>query len=414
MSFTRTTFAARRALPACATALLLLLTGAGTAPAAPPQGPAVNAAAAVPARAPSDPAGALDAGTVARLDTAIAAVMEKAGIPGASVGLWVPGRGAYVRSFGVADRRDGAPLKPDMYSRIGSVTKTFTVTGVLQLVDRGLVGLDDPISQYVDGVPGGERVTVRQLAAMRSGLYDYTSDPTFLDALRADPHRAYAPRQLLGYAFAHPPNFAPNAKWEYSNTNTVLLGLLVEKVSGKSLAAYLEERVFAPLGLDSTTLPAGSAFPDPHPQGYTTFSPDGAVVEATDWNPSWAWAAGAIVSDLEDLRAWVPALVDGRLLKPATQAERLRTEPVGVPGVGYGLGIARVDGWLGHNGELPGYETIAAGLPGSGVTLVVLVNSDIDRGGSLSTLIGRAVTQIVTPEHVWNLPSPSQVGENRR
>ncbi|MFF3020228.1 serine hydrolase domain-containing protein [Streptomyces sp. NPDC057939] len=407
MSSTRTTFAGRRALPACAAALLLLLAGAGTAPAAPPHTPLTVTAAAVPGRADLDPA------TVARLDAAIAAVMDDADIPGVSVGLWIPGRGEYVKSFGVADRSSGEALKTGMYSRIGSVTKTFTVTGVLQLVDRGLVALDDPISKYVDGVPGGERVTVRQLAAMRSGLYDYTSDPKFLDALRADPHRAFTPRQLLGYAFAHPPQFAPDAKWEYSNTNTVLLGLLVEKVSGKSLAGYLRERVFAPLGLDSTSLPAGSAFPDPHPQGYTTFSPDGAVVEATDWNPSWAWAAGAVISDLEDLHAWVPALVDGRLLKPATQAERLRTGPVGYPGVEYGLGIARVDGWLGHNGELPGYETIAAGLPGSGVTLVVLVNSDVDRGGSLSTRIGQAVTEIVTPEHVWTLPSPSQVGEGR-
>ncbi|MFD9452805.1 serine hydrolase domain-containing protein [Streptomyces sp. NPDC059985] len=408
MFSTRTTFAARRALPAGAAALLLLLAGAGTAPAAPPRVPAAVTAAGVPGRADLDP------GTVARLDAAITAVMEDADIPGVSVGLWIPGRGEYVKSFGVADRSGDAPMKTGMYSRIGSVTKTFTVTGVLQLVDRGLVALDDPISKYVDGVPGGARVTVRQLAAMRSGLYDYTSDQGFLDALRADPHRAFTPRQLLGYAFAHPPQFAPNAKWEYSNTNTVLLGLLVEKVSGKSLSAYLEERVFEPLGLDSTSLPAGSAFPDPHPQGYTTFSPGGAVVEATDWNPSWAWAAGAVISDLKDLRAWVPALVDGRLLKPATQAERLRTGPVGYPGVAYGLGIARVDGWLGHNGELPGYETIAAGLPGSGVTLVVLVNSDIDRGGSLSTRIGRAVTEIVTPEHVWTLPSPSQVGESRR
>ncbi|MET9606330.1 serine hydrolase domain-containing protein [Streptomyces sp. NPDC006512] len=406
----------RRALPACAAALLLVLAGAGTAPAAAPAVPGAAVpgtvvAAAAPGRADLDP------GTVARLDAAITAVMEKAGIPGVNVGVWIPGRGDYVRSFGVADRRDRTPLKTDMYSRIGSVTKTFTVTGVLQLVDRGLVGLDDPIAKYVDGVPGGGGITVRQLAAMRSGLYDYTSDPKFLDSLRADPRRSYTPRQLLAYAFAHPPVFAPGAEWQYSNTNTVLLGLLVEKVSGQPLAGYLREHVFAPLGLDSTSLPAGSAFPEPHASGYTSFSPSGAVVEATDWNPSWAWAAGAVVSDLEDLRAWVPALVGGRLLEPATQAERLELGPVGYPGVSYGLGIAGVNGWLGHNGELPGYETVAAGLPGKdgkdGAVLVVLINSDVDRGGSLSTQIGRAVTQIVTPDHVWTLPSPTQVGENR-
>ncbi|MEV7726544.1 serine hydrolase domain-containing protein [Streptomyces sp. NPDC087917] len=400
-----------RALPACAAALTLLMAGSGVAPAsaaaAPPAGPTTVAAA--PASVPAD----LDPGTVRRLDTAIAAVMEKADVPGVNIGLRIPGRGEYVKAFGVADVKTGVPMKTDMYSRIGSVTKTFTVTGVLQLVDRGLVGLDDPISKYVAGVPGGEHVTVRQLAGMRSGLFNYTDDEKFLAELRADPHRAFTPREVLTYAFAHPPNFAPGAKWQYSNTNTVLLGLLVEKVSGQPLAGYLREHVAAPLKLNSTALPSGSAFPEPHAHGYTTFSPGGKVVDATDWNPSWGWAAGAMTSDLEDLGAWVPALLDGRLLKPATQAQRLCTEPTGFPGVSYGLGIAEFNGWVGHNGDLPGYETIAVGLPATGATLVILINSDTDRGGSLSSQVANAVTKIVTPAHVWALPPAAKTGETK-
>lgn len=347
-----------------------------------------------------------DPATVRKLDAAITEVMKQTGMPGLNIGLWMPGRGVYEKSFGIADRQTGTPMKSDLHSRIGSVTKTFTVTGLLQLVDQGEVGLDDPVSRYVSGVPGGDSITLRQLADMRSGLFDYTTDKKWLDGLRADPHRTYTPRQLVDVAFGHPPNFKPGAKWEYSNTNTVLLGMLVEKVSGQSLADYLREHVFAPLKLNATSLPGDSAMPDPHAHGYTDFTPKGTVADATNWNPSWAWAAGAVISDLDDLHAWAPALADGRLLTPKTQAERLRTLPIGaVPGASYGLGILDFNGWLGHNGELPGYETIAAQLPAEKATLVVLVNSDVDyRGKNLSSMIGNAVTSIVTPDHLWPAP----------
>ncbi|KOU21226.1 beta-lactamase [Streptomyces sp. WM6372] len=376
----------RRAGVPAGVALLLAALCAGTGPAA--------------VREDFDPA------TVQKLDAAITDIMKQTGMPGLDIGLWMPGRGVYEKSFGIADKRTGTPMKSDLYSRIGSVTKTFTVTGVLQLVDQGKVGLDDPISRYVSGVPGGNSITLRQLAQMRSGLFDYTTDKAWLAGLRADPHRTYTPRRLVDVAFRHPPNFRPGAKWQYSNTNTVLLGMLVEKVSGQSLADYLREHVFAPLKLDDTSLPGDGALPDPHAHGYTDFTPEGTVADATNWNPSWAWAAGGIVSDLDDLHSWAPALADGRLLTRTTQAERLRTLPVGaIPGASYGLGILDFNGWLGHNGELPGYETIAAQLPAEKATLVVLINSDIDhRGKNLSSMIGNAVTSIVTPGHLWPAP----------
>lgn len=226
-----------------------------------------------------------DPATVRKLDAAITEVMKQTGMPGLNIGLWMPGRGVYEKSFGIADRQTGTPMKSDLHSRIGSVTKTFTVTGLLQLVDQGEVGLDDPVSRYVSGVPGGDSITLRQLADMRSGLFDYTTDKKWLDGLRADPHRTYTPRQLVDVAFGHPPNFKPGAKWEYSNTNTVLLGMLVEKVSGQSLADYLREHVFAPLKLNATSLPGDSAMPDPHAHGYTDFTPKGTVADATNWNP---------------------------------------------------------------------------------------------------------------------------------
>ncbi|MFE3789250.1 serine hydrolase domain-containing protein [Streptomyces goshikiensis] len=381
-----------------AASLLLTALCAGQAPAATPPGPVdINPAVA------------------GRLDAAITSAMREAAIPGVGVGLWIDGDDPYVRSFGTSDKATGVPFKTDMHTRIGSVTKTFAITALLQLVDDGKVRLDAPVSTYLDGVPGGERITVRQLADMRSGLYNYTEDPRWLATFKADPHRAWTPRELLAIAFRHPADFPPGARWAYSNTNTVLLGVLVEKISGQPLHTYLKQHVFEPAGLAATSLPTGAEIASPFVHGYTNFTPDGATVDASTWNPSWGWAAGAATSTMDDLRSWVPTLVSGRLpdggrlLEPATQAQRLRVLPTGYPDVRYGLGIADIDGWVGHNGELPGYETIAVRLPQARATLVIVVNSDVDgRFGSLSGLIANAVTKIVTPEHVWALPAAAQ------
>ncbi|UUN26653.1 serine hydrolase [Streptomyces sp. FIT100] len=380
-----------RTLLATLAALLLVTTGTAAAPAG---------------TARQD----LDAATVERLDRAITGTMKRAGIPGVIVGLWMPGRGTYVRAFGVSDETTGAPMKTGLHMRIGSVTKTFTVTGLLQLVDQGRVGLDDPIAEYVDGVPEGERITLRRLAGMRSGLFNYSDDPGFQRSLESDPQRTFTPRQLLDYAFAHPLGFAPGTRFQYSNTNLILLGLVIEKVTGQPVGAYLEQHVYEPLGLARTSFPTDNTIPDPHAQGYTNATPTGATTVATHWNPSWAWSAGAMISDLEDLRTWAPALASGKpLLTPETQRQRLAFAPTGFTDIGYGLGIFRDHGWVGHNGELPGYEALAVHLPSEDATLVVLVNSDVDyRGDAFSTLIGKAVTEIVTPDNVFTLPAAAQ------
>ncbi|MEV6782408.1 serine hydrolase domain-containing protein [Streptomyces sp. NPDC051098] len=349
-----------------------------------------------------------DAGTVERLDEAITKTMKETGIPGLNISLSIPGRGLYEKSFGVSDTKTGTPMKADLYTRIGSITKTFTVTGVLQLVDQGKVGLDDPISRYVSGVPNGQNITVRQLAELHSGLFDYVEDKQWFADLRADPHRAYTPRQLLDIAFAHPPTFTPGAKWQYSNTNLVLLGLLVEKVSGQRLADYLQQHVFAPLKLDDTSLPSDSAMPDPHAHGYSDVTPDGSVADATNWNPSWAWASGAAISNMKDMKTWAPALLEGNLLTKKTQAERLHTISIGSPGFSYGLGLLNTGGWLGHNGDLPGYESIAVQHPADKAVLVVLINSDVNyQDKNDSSIIANTVTSIVTPDHPWPTPLPA-------
>lgn len=340
-----------------------------------------------------------------RLDTAIRQVMRETKAPGVIVGLSASGKGTYVRAFGVADKATGAPMKPDLSMRIGSETKTFTVTALLELVDQGKAGLDDPIAKYVDGVPNGDRITLRDLAGMRSGLYDYSDDKAFSKALITNPRRPFTPRELLAYSFEHPVQFQPGARFQYSNTNIILLGLVVEKVGGLPLHEFIQRNVLEPAGLRHTVLPTGAAFPNPHAHGYTNQTASGAVEDATDWNPSWGWAAGAMISNLQDLRAWARVLATGTLLTPKTQAERLRTRPTTIPGAGYGLGVFNVRSWIGHNGSLPGYQSLTVYLPEEQATLVILINTDISHDGAQpSTLFGKAITRIVTPDHVFDLP----------
>lgn len=347
----------------------------------------------------------VDAAVAQRLDDAITKAMDQTGVPGSIVGIWGPG-GEYIRAFGVADQAGGAPMQTDFYHRIGSQTKTFTVTGVLQLADQGKLGLDDPIAEFVDGVPEGDKITLRQLARMQSGLANFSDSVDFQQALFADPYRNFTPQELLDYAFAEPAKFAPGEGFLYCNTNTVLLGLAVEKVSGQALPDYIRDHITTPLGMSHTSFPTTNAFPDPHAQGYTSQDPDNSEVVATDWNPSWAWAAGAMISTLEDMHIWAPALATGKLLTPEMQAQRLQT--VTTPGMpaqdGYGVGLFKLGGWIGHNGSLPGYQTVSVYLPEKQTSLVIFTNTDISSNGQEpSTLMAKAITEIISPENIYTM-----------
>jgi D-alanyl-D-alanine carboxypeptidase len=347
---------------------------------------------------------------VQRLDDAIHQAMRAAAIPGAIVGVWGPD-GSFVRAFGVADTTTNAPMKTDFYSRIGSETKTFTVTAVLQLADEGKLGLDDPIGKFVGGVPQGDKITLRQLARMQSGLFNYSASPAFQKAMFADPRTPFTPQELLEFAFAQPNQFPPGESFEYCNTNTVLLGLVVAKISGQPLHDYVRDHILTPLNMADTSFPTTNAFPKPHAQGYTVQTADGKRTTATDWDPSWAWAAGAMISTLDDLHIWAPALATGRLLTPQMQAQRLET--VGSPGMppddGYGLGIFNLGGWIGHNGSLPGYQTVAVYLPQKQTTMVILLNTDIENhGNEPGTTVATAITKVLTPDHIYALGADVQ------
>jgi D-alanyl-D-alanine carboxypeptidase len=352
----------------------------------------------------------LNADMKLKIDAALVQAMTAASVPGVMLGVWGP-NGHYERAYGVADKSTRAPMQTSFYSRIGSVTKTFTVTGVLQLADQNKVGLDDPIGKYIDGVPHGDAITLRELARMQSGLANFTDNPQFQQAFFADPRRSFSPQELLGYSFSQPPTFAPGADFQYCNTNTILLGLVVEKISGQSLPEYVRVHILTPLGMSQTSFPTTNAFPDPHAQGYTNQTANDAETTATDWDPTWAWAAGAMISTLHDMHSWAPALATGKLLSPQMQAQRLQTVPgKGLPPPdGYGLGIFNLGGWIGHNGSLPGYQSVVVYQPDTRQTLVILTNTDINyQGNEPSTTLANAVTKVLTPDHVYALGSQVQ------
>ncbi|QFZ17937.1 serine hydrolase domain-containing protein [Saccharothrix syringae] len=252
----------------------------------------------------------------------------------------------------------------DGHFRIGSVTKTFVATVVLQLVDEGRVALDDPVARYVDGVPKGDRITVRQVLDHTSGLYDYAHDEGWsTNRWRGTARfRSYRPQELLDAAFSHPSNFDPGQGWRYSNTNYVVAGRIIERITGRPYGAEITTRIIEPLGLEHTSLPGNRpTLPHPHARGYTEV--DGRLVDATLMNPSLDWAAGEMISTTSDLDRFLEALLGGHLTSAESLAAMRTTTPTGSI-FAYGLGLQRYDlpcgrSVWGHGGELIGYLTYA-------------------------------------------------------
>lgn len=342
-----------------------------------------------------------DATRDAQLSEAITQAWHTTAAPGVIVGIWTNGRAPYVQAFGTADATTNQAMATNLYMRIGSVTKTFTVTAVLELVDRGEVGLDDPIAKYIPAVPGGDKVTVRDLADMRSGIPSYTKNDAWLEKWMANPTAPWTPQQLLAYSDEEKPLFDPGTSFDYSNTNTVLLGLLVEQVSHEPLDQYIRQHIVEPLHLRHTSFPTTAAFPSPHAQGYTNQTPTGALATATDWDPTWGWAAGAMISTVQDMGTWAKALATGALLSKKTHAAQLTFPDMTSVG-GYGVGIVTVHGWLGHTGSIPGYQTLVVYEPQTQTSLVVMVNGDIPPNGQTPRdVIGLAITKVITPDHLY-------------
>lgn len=329
-------------------------------------------------------------------------------IPGAYVALWLPSTAPFVDSIGYADVASRAPFVFADRFRIGSITKTFVVTILLQLVDEGRVRLDDPLSRFTLGfnVPNGDHITVRELCEMRSGLYEAYNTPE-LQQMNLSPQTHVDPRQLVSWALRQKSLFAPGAHYSYSNTNYLLLGLIIESLTNDTLGNQIRKRILSPLGVRDTSFPLYDPdMPTPFAHGYAP-GPMGWQDISVYLPPSLTWAAGSMISTVPDMKRWVESYVTGTLNKAATQRERLHCLPTGDQGLGYGLGVGCSGGWYGYTGGLPGYNVAAYYLPSKDVTLVVVVNAQrhSSKTGAHVTFdtanaIARDVTKLVTPQNV--------------
>jgi D-alanyl-D-alanine carboxypeptidase len=341
-----------------------------------------------------------------KLESTVQTLIDEYKIPGVVIGLWIPNKVEWVVALGVADKKTKEKMSITDHFRIGSLTKLFTVTALLQLSDQGKVSLDDKIGKYIQNVPNGDKITLRQLANMTSGLPSYTENEAWVKEMLKGKNRQWQPQELLDVAFSMPLLAKPGKKFHYCNTNTILLGLVIEKVSGMSLGEYFKKNIFNPLTLSNTSFPLDNKMPEPFAHGYSVQTLTNVEEDVSLNNPSWGFAAGQLISNLEDLKIWAEALGTGELLSKKAFKERLTwlTIPPNTKSKKYGLGIGFNNGWLMHTGELPGYNSIVAYLPEEKGIFVCLVNSDIpikikDKDVSPANLIFESIAKIAFPKH---------------
>ncbi len=360
-------------------------------------------------------------------------------IPGAVILLRTP-QGELTISYGTTKLGGTTPPDADTHFRIASNTKTMTAAVVIELAQEGKLRLDDLVSKYVPGVPNGGNISIAELLEMRSGLYNYTSAPAFSASIDRNPRKVWSVAELLAIAFAHPPNFAPGTAFEYDNTNYVLLGLIAEKVDDKPLAQVMHDRLFGPLRLQQTVLPApaDNAIPDPYSHGYMYGSSSVALVGSPPYSPevqaaaragtlmpndytgvnhSFAAGAGGVISTARELATWIQALVSGGVLDATYQRRWLDSlqpeDPTKPGGQQYGYGISKLrwgpNAMYFHGGETPGYNSFMGYDPSNQVTLVVWTNLTVslDERPTANTLMLRILDQIYAVSPLRPVASPA-------
>lgn len=320
------------------------------------------------------------------------------GTPGA-LALAVDRDGAWYGRSGTADLRTGRPRVAEERFRTGSVTKPFLATVLLQLTADPAYGmsLDDPVDKWLPGLVrgnghDGSRITLRQLLQHTSGIYSYNQDAGFQAKFKGEAfleHRfdGATPRELVDIAMSHRPDFEPGREWKYSNTNYVLVGMVIERATGGSYAEQVRERIIEPLRLRGTSLPGTDpTLPRPHARHYSTLGakePGSRLYDVTEYDPSITGASGEIISTVRDMSTFMRALVRGELL-PAAQQREMFTPTGPAEAVGYGLGITRFTlcgpgrertVW-GHNGDVPSSLSVAVSTADGRHTLALNRNGD--------------------------------------
>jgi CubicO group peptidase (beta-lactamase class C family) len=371
----------------------------------------------------SVPARSVEIAGTDRSDTADAILaltqeaMEQQHLRAVIVRVVVGGHEVVTAAFG--ESMTGVAATPDMHFRNGAVAISYVATLLLQLADRGTVGLDDPISRWMPDLPEADDVTLRMLANMTSGYPDYVQNPELLAMLDDDPFRQFTADELISLGLSQPRTFAPGTNWDYSHTNIVILGRILEEITGLPLAQQMRENIFTPLGMTNTEDPGTPAIREPVLHAFTSerrsvLGIDPSVrfyEESTYWNPSWTLAPGAVqTTDIYDMTTGAIAVGRGTLLSQEAHAAQVEPRLLGFGSVlegcpachpldryySYGLGVVIADSWIFQNPLFYGYAAVAGYLPSKDIAIAIAVTFDEDafdaEGNYLS---GRAGYQLM-------------------
>ncbi len=312
------------------------------------------------------------------IDRICDSVLANSSLPGMVVGIWSGEKSfSYLKGKGYSNLARQEAMQPLSPFRIGSNTKSFVVTIILQLAEEGKLSLDDKLSKYMPDYPRADEVTLRMLGNMTSGIPNYTATDTFGKVLDQTPLKHWEPEELVAIAKQHDYLFTPGTQMSYSNTNTVILGIIAEQLTGMSLADNIKMRISDKLGLTTVVLASDQHMSPGGISGYANFTDSTQYTDDVTeyYNVSWAWAAGGIIASVMDTKSWVEHLIGGSLLSAGMQEQRFIGN--GIPGSSavYGQGIFTYgnDMW-GHNGGLPGYTSIMMHHKTKDITFVIFYN----------------------------------------
>jgi D-alanyl-D-alanine carboxypeptidase len=330
-------------------------------------------------------------------------IISNTKIPGLVVGVWDNSKNlTYVTAKGKADIEKNIPMAADLLFRIGSNTKTFTITVFLQLADEKKISLDDKLSKYFPDIPNSDSVSLEMLCNMTSGIFNYSETEEFGKAFVDNPEKTWTPQELVNLGTSKPYYFPVGKGFHYSNTNTIIIGMIIEQVTSNKLETEIKNRIIDKLGLEHTYFATGKYMVGNYCHGYEAV-PDsitGKRADVTDEvDISWAWSAGAMVSNIYDLKTYVKALTDGTFLKPETQKRRLQLGSISSnQNAGYGLGIFSYAGFLGHNGGLPGFNSFMMRYPEKDCTIIMFYNVQSEK--NTIDMLGIQFIKLLYPE-IW-------------
>jgi len=322
-------------------------------------------------------------------------------VPATLIGVWDAKGGSFIRAFGYADLEKKVPLTPADHFRIGSNMKTFVISVLLQLVGEKKLSLDDPLSRFQLGVtiPNAEGITVRELCNMRSGLFEAYDTPQFAQLNMKVP-KNFDPRTLVAWAVQQKPYFAPGKGYRYSNTNYLLLGMIIEEITKDSVGNQIRKRLLEPIGLKQTSYPETEAMPSPWVHGYH-LDKQGNWEDISNTIPvAFMGSAGAMISDMNDIRRWIELYATGKTIGAGSYQDLINCIPF-LGNTSFGLGITCSEGWYGYTGALPGYNTADYYSPATGTTILAWINYQAKEPvEGVASVMVRDIARIITPDHV--------------